>query len=139
MVIRLAKSNMLGQCGSHDMVLMGSCFLLRFISVVFWFWFFGLRFGDDATLLSFHVFLQTKKKENEKAQYLCGLQGKVFFKGKTKQNHLSEKQAETKAWETSQKGRAETKENGKAKENVSRYHDALMRASPFHPPIAKKY
>tara|TARA_Y100000593_G_scaffold65476_1_gene120660 strand:+ start:272 stop:517 length:246 start_codon:yes stop_codon:yes gene_type:complete len=42
------------------------------------------------SLLSFGVFTQEKKKENEKAQYLCGLQGKVFFKGKTKQNHLSE-------------------------------------------------
>ena len=89
--------------------------------------------------MSFGVFTQEKKKENEKAQYLCGLQGKVFFKGKTKQNHLSEKQAETKARETCQKGIAETKENGKAKENVSRYHDALMRQNPLQLPPDKKY
>ena len=31
------------------------------------------------------------------------------------------------------------KANGKAKENISTHHDALMRQNPFHPPPAKKY
>tara|TARA_R100000655_G_scaffold37974_2_gene72789 strand:+ start:3825 stop:4025 length:201 start_codon:yes stop_codon:yes gene_type:complete len=66
------------------------------------------------------------------------------MQGNPSKTNLSEKQAETKAWETCRNGRPETiqkrdKENGKTRQNVSRYHDALMRQNPFHPPTAKKY
>ena len=61
------------------------------------------------------------------------------MQGNPSKTKRSEKQAETKARETCQKGIAETKENGKAKENVSRYHDALMRQNPLQLPPDKKY
>jgi len=60
------------------------------------------------------------------------------MQGNPNKTKRSEKQARIKAWETCQKGRAETsrkgdKANGKAKENVSTHHDMLMRKNPFHP------
>jgi len=71
---------------------------------------------------------------------------KVGFGGveKPSKTNLSEKQTEIQAWETSRKGRPEKsrkrdKANGKTKENISTYHDALMRKNPFHPPPAKKH
>jgi len=41
-----------------------------------------------------------KNKENEKAQYLCGIQGKVFFEEKISKTKRSEKQAKIEARET---------------------------------------
>ena len=54
------------------------------------------------------------------------------MQGNPSKTNLSEKQARIKAWETSQKGRPETSrkrdyENSKEEENISTYHDALMR------------
>ena len=61
-----------------------------------------------------------------------------FFLGKTKQNKKEAKnKPESKLGKRASKGRPETirkgdKPNGKAKENVSTHHDALMGENPFH-------
>ncbi len=71
---------------------------------------------------------------------------KVGFGGveKPSKTNLSKIWGKIQGEETRRNGRPEEsrkgdKANGKTKENVSTYHDALMRKNPFHPPPAKKH
>ena len=70
-------------------------------------------------------FRKKKVKKMKKPTIYAGSRGKFFAKEKPCKTNLSEKQARIKAWETSQKGRPETKENETKQRET--YQDIMMR------------